>query len=78
MRTDFPLNDLLLRLPRDVPRFPNVLDADRIMFSRFRSILDSDTYKRQVYPQFGIEDVTRELAVRVYDQALDGRPIDDR
>jgi hypothetical protein len=77
MRTDFPLNDLLLRLPRDVPRFPSVLDADRIMFSWFRSILDSDTYKRQVYPQLGLEDVNREVALRIYDQALDGRRIDD-
>jgi|SRR5580658_4610238 hypothetical protein len=73
MRTDFPLNDLLLRLGQNVPRIPETLDAFRVVLSQLRSILDSDVYKRQIYPQLGLAAVNRELSVRIISNALEGQ-----
>jgi hypothetical protein len=70
LKTDFPLNDLLLRLHQDVPRIPEAFDAVRVVLRGLRNLLDSDTYKQQVFPQLRLAEVNREVSIRIIDQAL--------
>ena len=69
-RSDFPLNDLVLPIFNESIRVPSDQVALRLVLERFRQILDSDVYRREVFPSLGIAPVCREVALHNIEEAL--------